>query len=84
MGRFQDFVTQNPLKRKLLDVATPQRRAIAQAYRRESQLVFRPPDEVASYQQQQFQHLLNAARKAPYWKQVLDSLGKPITDLRLT
>ena len=83
MGRFQDFITQNALKRWAVDHIASSRRQIAGVYAKESALVFAPANVTAAYQQHQFRELARVSLAAPYWRQVFHDLGKPPDSLTL-
>ena len=83
MGRFQDFVTQNAVKRWAVDHFSGARRQMARVYARERALVFGPAADVETYQEQQLRQLAQAAQGAPYWRRVLSSLGKPASAVSL-
>jgi phenylacetate-CoA ligase len=81
MGRFQDFLTQNALKRKAVDSATGYRREIARVYRCEVPLTFAPAPAIDAYREARFQDLLRSARRTPYWRDAIEDLEQagPLT-----
>jgi phenylacetate-CoA ligase len=81
MGRFQDFLTQNALKKWAVERLSGTRRAMAQVYERESALVYQPARDVTRYQQEKLRQLAGAALAAPYWRHVFQQLGKCVSEL---
>ena len=75
MTRIADRIAQSPWKTATLSL-TPYRRNIGLAYGLESRLMWRPPAEIRREQETRLRELLSVAARAPYWKQVLDRLGK--------
>lgn len=75
MQRLADRLAQSPWKSALLGLS-PYRRSIGHAYQRESRLMWQPLDAIQSEQEQRLRELLSVAVRAPYWKHVLDRLGK--------
>ena len=87
MQTIADRIAQSPWKTTLLALS-PYRRRIGRAYEVESRLLWQPLPAVRQEQQKRLRELLSVARAAPYWKQVLDGLGKrpetfTLDDLRL-
>jgi len=76
MRRFEDVLTQHPVKTFLLDRISPYRRAIARAHAEESPLLFASADELRAVQQHRFRRLIAIARQAPFWRRVIDGFGK--------
>jgi len=70
-----DRIAQSSWKSALLG-ASPYRRGIARAYAVESRLMWRPAAQVRAEQRMRLRELLAVAVQAPYWRRVLDGLGK--------
>ncbi|HZO54547.1 MAG TPA: hypothetical protein VFB63_17675 [Bryobacteraceae bacterium] len=75
MQRIADRIAQSSWKTALLELS-PYRRHIKQAYELDCRLMWRPLQDVRREQEKRLRELLAIAIKAPYWKQVMDRLGK--------
>jgi phenylacetate-CoA ligase len=77
MGRFQDFLLQSPLKQYLVNHATAYRRQVAAIRQRDGHLIHSSADEIREHQLQNLQALLRHARRALYWRRLIDGTGVP-------
>ena len=83
MSRFQDFIAQNQAKCRLVDLATKSRRAICAADRLASQLDRGEIDAVYRRQEAALRSLLVKAQKTPYYRDLPERLGKPVSEATL-
>ncbi len=83
MSRLQDFIAQNQAKCLLVDWATKSRRAICEADRVASQLDSGGIDEVFRYQENALRALLVKAQQTPYYRDLPERLGKPVSEATL-
>ncbi|MBK5291189.1 MAG: phenylacetate--CoA ligase family protein [Acidobacteriia bacterium] len=83
MGYLGDFVTRNPVKRFLVDHMSRYHRDIAFTYRQQKNLEYATADRIEAFQQDRLRKLLTAARGSPYYRRIIDGLGKSPGSFRL-
>jgi phenylacetate-CoA ligase len=84
MGRLQDFVTQNALKKWVVERFSSARRDMTRVYDTERALLFRSPGEIAAYQRESLRKLAHVALGSAYWRKAFEHLEKPVCSLELS
>lgn len=79
----QDSIAKNPLIKKALYSFVPAKREADTVARQNTLLYFTSMENVKDHQEQKFKTLLNQAYKSPYYKMIIDSIGKPIEHITL-
>jgi phenylacetate-CoA ligase len=83
MSKFQDFITQNPLKCFLAGRTGRHRRAVTSADRLAEKLERSEINEIYAEQERALRDLLARAERTPFYRNLSERLGKPVTGVTL-